>query len=363
MIKTVKNVMLATALLGTSAIGGEIEVKFSGDAEITYKNEKVGSEQNAYNETEVNLMLDAVNKDGVEFHSKFVVYNGVQGDVDNDLSNDGDGAESNMETKEAYVVAPLGKAKLIAGLKEDIVYGTEAFDTLDPFWRTAIVFPIAKNTTLQLVTKKLAEQGQNDSKGDSDATVLRIDSSIGEFKLGAKTAQLVMNKDEATQKEKSVVGAYVTGSLGGFDIAFEYMKESKDFEGKGFFISAAKEFEDISASIAYVNLSDGLKGGGDFAVGDILDGNIDSSITKDTTAVVVPLSYKLNDSLTTNVTLVKADILEQSATEFDFGIEYALGEQTAISAVYATASGDGMKTLLDGEDKQTNMSVAVTMEF
>lgn len=360
MIKTVRNVALATALLGTCALADDTKVKVSGEAEVTYKSEKVGEEQNNFNETEVNLMIEAKMKSGVEFKSKFVAFDGVQADEAADADN-----TANMETKEAYVIIPLkNKMKLIAGLKENTVYGTDAFDTLDPFWRTALVAPIAKDTTIQVVSKKLKEMKQDDGKGDSDQMVFRVDTKQAGFKMGAKVAKAVMNKDEVNEKEKSVFGLYAKGKVADTELAFEYMKESKDFEGKGYFISAGKEFGKIKAGLAYASLSDGLQGGGDFAVSDILDGNIDSSATKNTSAIVVPVEYEINDKLKTNAVLVKADVLEESMTEFDVGLTYELHKGTEISAVYAMAKGDGMEALNGaGNDKQTNMSVAVKVEF
>ncbi len=143
MIKTVKNLTLAVALVGTCAMA-DTKVEIAGDAEIKYKSTSVepssGSKtDNNFNETEVNLYVNAVNQDGVEFHSKFVAYNGVQAEQAN-------AADKDLKTAEAYIVAPIeGKAKLIAGLKADTEYGTEAFWSEDSYWRTALAVPFSEN--------------------------------------------------------------------------------------------------------------------------------------------------------------------------------------------------------------------------
>eukprot|EP01155_Anaeramoeba_flamelloides_P002593 Anaeramoba_flamelloidesa1058892_491.p1 GENE.a1058892_491~~a1058892_491.p1 ORF type:complete len:359 (+),score=43.99 a1058892_491:1329-2405(+) len=358
MIKKIRTLALASALLGTCAFAEGIDLTVSGDAEITYKTEKTGSTKNAFNEAEVNLYFDATNKDGVEFHGGFVAFDGVEADTSTSAAN-----TANMETAEAYVMAPLagGKAKLIAGLKEDEEFGTEAFWSADAYWRTAIIFPINKNLNVRYVAKKLNENMSDDGQGDSDANVFRIDANVGEFSLGARYGSIVKNKDLATEQEITMTGAYVTGSAAGLDLAFEYVSQGDDADGQGIFLSVGKEMDTLSIGLAYANLTDGQTGGGDFAVSEILDGNIDSSATKDTSALVLPISYAINDKLSANAVLVSADILEDSATEVDVGLEYAMGEQTTLSAVYAKLSGDGA-TALFGDD-QTVMAATVTVEF
>lgn len=371
MITKIRNLTLASALLGTCLSAANIEsnvnLNVSGDAEITYKTEDTDKTKNAYNETEVNFYVDAVNQDGIEFHSKFVVFDGVQGRADTDDGNADNDNTANMETAEAYVKAPLmgGKVHIMAGLKENGGYGTDAFWSADSQWRTAITVPIAKGTTFKYVRKKLTEKMANDGDGDKDANVFRLDTKFNGYKMGVKYGQVIVNNNLKTEKEQKIVGAYFLGDIAGIDTAFEYMDISEDFDGTGYFLSLGKEFESgLSVGLGYASLTDGMKGGSDFAVSEILDGNIDSSATKDTSAIAVPISYPISDKLTANLTLVSADVLEESATEYDIGFEYALGEQTTISAVYANISGDGVKALNDDKsDDYTVMNLKVSMAF
>ncbi len=366
MITKIRNLTLASALLGTCLSAANIEsnvnLNVSGDAEITYKTEDTDKTKNAYNETEVNLYVDAVNQDGIEFHSKFVVFDGIQADTSTTADN-----TANMETAEAYVKAPLmgGKVHIMAGLKENGGYGTDAFWSADSQWRTAITVPIAKGTTFKYVRKKLTEKKANDGDGDKDANVFRLDTKFNGYAMGVKYGQVIVNNNLASEKEQKIVGAYFLGDIAGIDTAFEYMDIGEDFDGTGYFLSLGKEFDNgLSVGLGYASLTDGMKGGSDFAVSEILDGNIDSSTTKDTSAIALPISYPVSDKLTANLTLVSADVLDESATEYDIGFEYALGEQTTLSGVYANISGDGVKALnSDSSDDYTVMNLKVSMAF
>ena len=113
---------------------------------------------------------------------------------------------------------------------------------------------------------------------------------------------------------------------------------------------------DLTAGIAYINLSKGMKGGGDFAPGMILDGNVDSSSTKDTSAIVIPLEYAVNDNLTANATFISADVQGSDATEFDLGAAYAMNDNIELGASFGKYS-------IDGGDDQTNVEFAVAINF
>lgn len=368
MIKNLKNIAVATAILGTSLYAAENKIELAGTAEITYKNEKSGSTNNAYNETEINLTIDAENKDGIEFHSEFVAYDGVQGYVADNASpqdtaagtaTSNEAPTSGMETKQAYIVAPLGKVKLLAGLIGNATYGLEAFDDGGESWKTALVIPFSKNLNARIVSKKIEEESKDKGTGDSDATVARVDANYDDLTFGVRAASMVISKDENEMK-KSLLSAYLTTKISNFDLGFEYTQEGQDFDGKGFMLSVSSNItEDLNLGLSYVSLADGLKGGSDFAPGEIIDGNLDSSATKDTTAFILPVEFALNDELTLSAKYIQADVQGDDVTETDFGAEYSLGEATSITATYANLTSDSSTIA----DKQTLISLAVATEF
>lgn len=368
MIKNLKNIAVAAAILGTCAYAGENKIEISGDAEIAYKSEKTGSNTNAYNTTEVNINVEAVNKDGIEFHGQFVAYDGTQGyaadgttaqDTAASTGTSTEAPTTGLETKQAYVVVPLGKAKLIAGLVENATYGLEAFDDGGESWKTALVIPFNKNLNARIVSKKIEEESKVKGAGDSDATVARIDANYDDLAFGVRAASMVISKDE-NEKKKSLLSAYLTTKISNFDLGFEYTQEGQDFDGKGFMLSVASNItEDLNLGLSYVSLTDGLKGGADFAPGEIIDGNLDSSATKDTTAFVLPITFALNDTLSLGAKYIKADVQGKDVSETDLTAEYALGEVTSISGTYATLSSD----FAGIADDQTVMSITLATEF
>ncbi len=224
----------------------------------------------------------------------------------------------------------------------------------------------------------MKEAEKHDGEGDQDALVLRVDGNSAGFSYGVKHATISFDNDaDATngtkdEKQHKIIGGYAMGEVAGAEVAFEFIKRSSDLDdaaakaagakGTGYILAVGKEINDkLSTGISYFSVSDGIKGGGDFAPGEIFDGNVDSSATADTSVFVVPVAYSINDKLTANATLITGDVLDKSATEVDLGLEYALGEVTTVSAIYAKASGDGAKAALGGD--QTNMTIVLATEF
>jgi len=99
-----------------------------------------------------------------------------------------------------------------------------------------------------------------------------------------------------------------------------------------------------------------MKGGDDFAPGMIIDGTLESSATKDTTAIIVPLEYAINDQITTTATYISADIIGDDAKEFDIGASYKMHDNVELSVGYG-------KYTQDNADNQTNIEVALKVTF
>ena len=99
-----------------------------------------------------------------------------------------------------------------------------------------------------------------------------------------------------------------------------------------------------------------MKGGDDFAPGMIIDGTLESSATKDTTAIIVPLEYAINDQVATTATYISADIMGDDAKEFDIGASYAVDDNAELSICYGKYTQDNI-------DNQTNIEVAIAIKF
>ncbi|RLA75244.1 MAG: hypothetical protein DRG11_01705 [Epsilonproteobacteria bacterium] len=91
----------------------------------------------------------------------------------------------------------------------------------------------------------------------------------------------------------------------------------------------------------------------------ILYGNINSSKTEETTATIVPISYKVLDNLVVSATMIKADIQGVDATEGNLKVEYGLGKTSKVSFAYGKFDGDDGCSIND----QTNMAIALSVEF
>ena len=382
MIKNKIKLSLATAMLiATTSYAGVVtapninNLEISGDIELKQVKEKTGNETIDKRTAEANLHFDAKSDSGLEVHTTFTAY-------DDNQANDS--ADKNVRTKEAYVVVPFmnKKAKLVAGLAPNKKYGTDAFEMGGEAWKAAIFVPVAKGVKVGVVSKIENEEEQDKNKGDSGATAIRIDAKLGDFMLGAKYASVYQNKDDgfsfdangdgavtADEKEKKakVLMTYLTGEVAGFDLGFEYAQKDITLQGapaaftqpkkqKGYYASISKELGALNIGLSYISLKDGMKGGDDFAPGMILDGNVDSSATKDTSAIVVPLEYAINDQLSLNATFIKADIMGDDAKEFDLGASYAVDDNVELSIGYG-------KFTQDNTDDQTNIEVAVAITF
>ena len=376
MIKNRLKLSLAAAMVtatcgfaGTVTAPNSVDIELSGDVELKAISEKTNTQKIDKRTAEVNLALESKLKNGTKIITKFTAYDDTQAKA---------GAETGLTTKEAYANIPImnGKGKIIAGLAPNITYGTDAFDNGDESWKVAVNVPVAKGVKVTVVSKIKNEEETDSNKGDSGATAIRVDAKVGKLMIGAKYGSGYNNKgdgkivvagaldpDNTETKAKTITG-YVVGKVVGLNIGAEYVQKDVDLIGanktikpKGYFLTVGKSFGNLTASVAYVNLSKGLQGGDDFAPGMILDGIVNSSATKDTSAIVLPIKFKINEKVTTNLTLIKADVLEESAKEIDLGLTYAMDESIEIKA------GVGKYTHTDSANDQTNIEVAIAIKF
>jgi len=375
MIKNKIKLSLATAMLiATTSYAGVVtapninNLEISGDIELKQVKEKTGNETIDKRTAEVNLHFDAKSDSGLEVHTTFTAYDDNQGNPN---------ADTGVNTKEAYAIIPLmdGKGKVVAGLAPNNTYGTDAFDNGGESWKIAAFLPVAKGVKVGVVSKIENEEEQDSNKGDSGATAIRIDAKVGEFMLGAKYGQTYKNKNDGkvvaggaidqdnTEKEAKVITAYVTGEIAGLNVGAEFISQSVKLVGankttkpKGYYLEASKEIDNLTVGLAYINLTKGAKGGDDFAPGMILDGNVDSSAAKDTSAIVVPLEYAIDDQLSLNATYISADVQGDDAKEFDLGASYAVDDNVELSVGYG-------KYTIDNADNQTNIEVAIAITF
>lgn len=372
MIKTVRNSVLAAALLGTSAVAGtvtapnSVEVEFSGDAELKLVQEKSGNETVDKRTAEINLNFDAKTESGIDVYTSFKVFDGTQ------AATAGEDIDDGFSVTHAYATIPLfEKAKLIAGLAPNEVYGTDAFEDGGESWKLSVKAPIAPGVTVQLVSQVDNEEQADDNKGDSGSTALRVDGTFGDIQAGVKYAQGYMNKGDGltgdpdtTEKEADVLTGYVSGSVAGVEFGAEYITKDITMVGAptqpdaqtGFFVSAGTEISGISAGIAFVSLEKGLKGGEDFAPGIILDGNVDSSAAKDTSAFVVPVGYDFGNGLSVSAAYIAADVQGSDATEIDFGIGYAISDNAEFALDYGNYE-------IDGGDDQSIVEATIALTF
>jgi hypothetical protein len=380
MIKNKIKLSLATAMMiATTSYAGVVtapninNLEISGDIELKQVKEKTGNKTVDKRTAEVNLHFDAKSDSGLEIHTTFKAFDGTQAQS----TAGADGTDDGFKTKEAYAVVPFmdNKAKVVAGLAPNNTYGTDAFENGGESWKAALFMPIAKGVKVGVVSKIENEEEADSNKGDSGATAIRVDAKMGDFMLGAKYAKGYKNKGDGkviaggtidqdnTEKECTTIDTYITGEVSGVSVGAEYITKKVDLIGanktnkpKGYYLSANKEFGDLTAGIAYINLSKGMKGGDDFAPGMITDGTLESSATKDTTAIVVPLEYAVNEQVTATATYISANVMGDDAKEFDIGASYAVDDNVELSVGYG-------KYTQDNADDQTNIEVAIAITF
>lgn len=337
--------LTSCAYAGTVTAANSNNIEISGDVELKMLSEKSGSETVEKRTAEVNLGLESQLKSGTKVITAFRVFDGTQAN----------GGADTFDVTEAYALIPFMKGgELKVGLSANDTYGTDAFDNGGEDWKVSIKVPVMENTSVTLVSSISKEDEANANEGDSGATSFQVDTEVSGLSIGAKYVSAYENKDTATEVETNSVFAFATGEVEGFELGFEAVASSGD--KRAFFVSASKEFDALTAGLAYVNLTKGQKGGDDFAVGMILDGNIDSSEAEDTSAFVLPLEYAVNDKLTANATLISASVQGDSASELDLGAAYALNSDTEVSLSYG-------KYTQDNADDQTNIELAVVIEF
>jgi len=371
--------LAATLVIAINSYAGEVtapninKLEISGDIELKQVKEKTGNKTVDKRTAEINLHFDAKSDKGLEVHTTFKAFDGTQAQT----TPGDDGTDDGFKTKEAYVIVPFmnNKAKVIAGLAPNKTYGTDAFENGGEDWKVELFMPIIKGVKIGLISKMKNEKEQDDNKGDSGATAIRVDAKMGNFMLGAKYINGYQNKNggkivtggkidlDNTEKECNVIDTYIKGKVAKLDIGAEYITNKVDLIGanktmkpKGYYINTKKEFKDLKVGIAYINLSKGMKGGDDFSPGMIIDGTLESSATKDTTAIIVPLEYAINDQVTTTATYISADIMGDDAKEFDIGASYKVDKNVKLSVGYG-------KYTQDNADNQTNIEVALKVTF
>jgi hypothetical protein len=337
--------LTSSAIAGTVTAPNSVNIEISGDVELKMLSEKTGSTEVQKRTAEVNLGLESELKDGLKVVTAFRVYDGTQANS----------AADTFATTQAYALIPfMETGELKAGLAENDVYGTDAFDNGGESWKLSVKVPVAKDFTATLVSTIADEKENDDNTGDSESTALRIDGKIADYELGAKYTNAYTDKNNAGEVKTNTTSAYVMGSISSVDVSLELASASKS--QKGYFLSLGKEFGALNTGLTYVNLSNGLKGGDDFALGMILDGNIDSSTTKDTSAIAIPLEYALNDKLTANAALIEIDNQGNDGREINLGAAYALSDSAELSVAYG-------KYTQDNADDQTNIELTVAIEF
>lgn len=358
---------LAVAGFSSSAVAGKViapnidVIEVSGAVELKQVQEKSNTSTVNYRTSEIDLNFDAKAEGGIEVFTSFKVFNGTQAGV-----NDAAPEASSITTTYAYAILPIGEAKIVAGLAPDGAYGTEAFDGDTEVYKIVAQVPVAKNTKIMIGSKANRENKLNKNEGDMSTFAIGISTQINGFDLGLKTATITNDTDAnlsdgiKTEVDTKVINAFVGGEIAGVSLAGEYV--TKDVDGaaskqKGFFVTAGKEFGNFTAGVAYVKLEKGLTGGDGFAPGMILDGNVDSSLTQNTSAVVVPLSYAINDKLSTNFTYIDAKVQGKDATEIDIGLTYGFSDNVELSATY------GDYDHVDSENDTKNIELAIAIAF
>lgn len=361
---------LAVAGFSTSAVAGVViapnidVIEISGDAELKFIKAKTdsatGTSTNNHRTAEVNLNLNASFDNGLKVYTTFTAFDGTQATATQD---------TNVKTKVAYAELPiLNGGKIMAGLVPNFQYGADAFDMGGESWKAAIFVPVAKGVKIGLVSKIENEEESNDDKGDSGATALRIDAKISDLTIGAKYVSAYANKNDGLaggEIEKDIMTAYVTGSVAGINIGAEYVTADVEKIGaatqpdnaKGLFLTVEKEFGAFSTGLSYINLSNGMNGGSEYAPGLIVDDYLSASATKDTSAYVLPVTYAVNDILSVNAKYIDIDNQGVDETEFDLGLEYVMMDGATISATYGKLSSDTPNA------DQTNIEVAIAIEF
>ena len=378
-LKTSMVAALVVAGFSTNVIAGIVtapnvdKIEISGDAELKFIKAKTdsstGSQTNNYRTAEINLNFDASFNNGIKVFTTFKAFDDTQASATQN---------TDVRTKVAYAQLPiLNKGKILAGLVPNFQYGTEAFDMGGEAWKAALFVPVAKGVVLGLVSKIENEEEASDDKGDSGATALRIDANIANLKLGAKYVSAYANKNDGVlgidttantgdeEIEKDIITAYAMGSINEINLGAEYFiadvkkvgATTQPDDMKGYYLSIDKEFGAFNIGLSYINLSNGMNGGSEYAPGLIIDDYLTASATKDTSAYILPVSYAINDKLSLNATYIDVDNKGVDENEFDLGLEYTMMNGATISTTYGMLNSDTPNT------DQTNIEVAIVLEF
>lgn len=370
MLKNKIKLSLAAALLSTSTVyagtvtaPNSIDIEVSGDAELKVVSEKTGSSKVNKRTAEVNLGLTAKLDNGINVVTTFKAFDGSQ------AATAGGNVDDGFKTKEAYVSIPLNeKTTIVAGLASNEPYGTDTdiFEDGGESWKISLASQVTENITLSFESAIVNEEEQNSNQGDSGSSEVSVDININELILGAKYANEYENKGDGvigSETETSVISTYLTGEISGLVVGFEYLLQDVELVGankttkqKGYFASVGKEIGAFNVGLTYVNLSKGMKGGSEFAPGLILDGNINSSETKDTSAFILPVDYAINDVLSANITYIGTDFQGDNGKEIDLGATYTINDNVELSTVLG-------KYTQDNAQDQTNMEVAIAITF
>lgn len=377
-----KNFKLSVAVasaIATSSYAGSIEapnvgkIEISGDAELKMVQEKNTGETIDKRTAEINLNIDAKADNGLNIYTQTQFYGDSDGASDTQASSEGD---TDLSVVHAYATLPVTKkGMLLAGLAPNFQYGTEAFENGGEDWKIMGKMMVASGISMQLVSKIKNEDEKDNNKGDSGSTAIRIDGKFDNIQAGLKYGMGYANKDDGkvvaggkidqdrTEKEVDTLTTYLMGSFGGFDIGFEYIQKdvklvgaNKTMKPKGYFVTVGKQMGDFTVGLAYINLEKGMKGGEDFAPGVVLDGNVDSSANKDTSAFVIPIEYDFGNGLSASATYIGAEIEGNDAREIDFGLGYALNDNVELALDY----GDFDTDEINGDQRNIELTLAIT---
>jgi hypothetical protein len=325
-------------------------------------------EANEYYDMDAEIHLKAKNDDGVTVKMGWDIYDGPFGAPTKYAGTQTEnGATVAPSLIYGYVVAPIGDLSLKTGYVEAGPFGPAAFDTDASSFKMSAAYKINDMLTIALTDKQQTE-GMGYSKnggslegGEGDKSTYYIDAKIkaSGWNVGLRSYTTTDTKNAAstTDTEKTAgTDIFVTGTVGGLMVAVENVGSKSDATGakakSGTYAHALIGLGNLTTGVAMVTMSKGQTGGTLFDPTVITDkaldatGGIFSSATKDTTVTVIPAIFKINDKMTLNAAFATGKVTDETFSEMDATISYALGKQTTISATYAKADGDIFKKAL-----------------
>ena len=364
------NLMLAIilAINNVNAKSTFENLKLNGDIELIDTNTKTNSKTIHKRTSEMNIDISTNIDSNVDVFTTFEMFNGTQGQASEDSENTDDG----FQTKSAYVVVPIKKTKLMAGLNSETIFGTNAFDDEKDFWQLGLHFLVKENITLSLISYIENEEEMNSNTGDTKTNEVKAIIKTDVFNAGVKYAITNENKNngqssiELSEKEIKTITTYFKTSYAQIDFDLEIDLDNVELIGtnetikqKGYFAKINKTIGDFSIGTSYTKLLNGKKGGDEFAISLFYDGNIDSNFTNSTNAIAIPIKYQINDKLSMNALFVDINIQGENAKEFDLGLEYIMNDNVTFSTIFGKLNGDDEANI----DDASNLEIALAITF